>query len=127
MKKFALILGLATLVLTSSCVSKKKYDEAMANAAAQQAALEKALDAERMEKEKLEGELASLQESLNLSKEEVAQLGEQIKNNNQKIAQLEQAISNAFSGYDNVQTERRNGRLYIKVGNATTDEGELSE
>ncbi|MEZ4688039.1 MAG: OmpA family protein [Bacteroidia bacterium] len=116
MKKFALILGLVALVL-SSCVSKKKYDEAMANAAAQQAALQKALDAEKMDKEKLEGELATLQKNLNMSKEEVQKLGEEIRTNNQRIARLEQAITNTFSGYEGITTERRNGRLYIKVGN----------
>lgn len=116
MKNFALILGVVALVLTS-CVSKKKYDEAMANAAAQQAALEKALDAEKMDKEKLANELGSLQKTLNLSKEEVVKLGEEIRTNNQKIARLEQAITSAFTGYENIKTERRNGRLYIQVGN----------
>ncbi|MFK7971604.1 MAG: OmpA family protein [Bacteroidia bacterium] len=116
MKNFALILGVMALLLTS-CVSKKKYDEAMANAAAQRAALEKSLDAERMDKEKLQGELASLQKNLNLSKEEVQKLSEEIRTNNQKITRLEQAITKTFSGYDNITTERRNGRLYIKVGN----------
>jgi chemotaxis protein MotB len=116
MKNFALILGLVALVL-SSCVSKKKYDEAMANAAAQQAALQKALDAEKMDKEKLEGELATLQQNLNMSKEEVQKLSEEIRTNNQRIARLEQAISSTFSDYEGITTERRNGRLYIKVGN----------
>lgn len=119
MKKTALVLGLITLML-SACVSKKKYDEALANIAsveAQNAALQKSLENEQMAKEKLQGELGQLQTNLNMTKEEVQKLGQEVKDNNSRIARLETAISNTFKGYDGVKTERRNGRLYVKVGN----------
>ncbi len=105
--------------LMTSCVSKKKYEEAMAAAAAEKAALEKSLDEERAAKEKLQGELATLESNLNMSKAEIEKLSQEIKANNAKIASLRTSITDVFKDYDNSELNVREegGKLYISVSN----------
>jgi len=111
----ALVLG-----VFSSCVSKKKYEEAMNRAAAEKSALESALAEAQEENEQLKGEFAELEGNLKMSKEEIAELSEQISANNQKIESIQSAISEAFETYDpeDITVEERNGKLYITMSNS---------
>ena len=65
-----MVLVAATSML-ASCVSKKKYDEAMTRAAAEKSALESSLASAQEENEKLQAESEELQKNLNMSKEEI--------------------------------------------------------
>jgi len=109
-----------TLGAFTSCVSKKKYEEAMSRAAAEKSALESALAEAQDENERLKGEFAELEQNLQMSKEEITQLSSTIKDNNEKISALQAAISDVFSSYDpeQIQVEERNGKLYITMSNA---------
>ena len=109
-----------TMVAFTSCVSKKKYEEAMSRAAAEKSALESALSEAQEENEQLQGEFAELEGNLQMSKEEIASLSETIKQNNQKIQALQDAISEAFENYDSedISVEEREGKLYITMANS---------
>lgn len=111
----AMIMGAFT-----SCVSKKKFDEEVARAAAEKSALESALAAAQEENETLKGQFADLENNLQLSKEEIADLSKKIKSSNQKIQALQDAISEAFETYnpDDIMVEERNGKLYITMSNS---------
>ena len=121
MKRLAPLLAIFLVAaMISSCVSKKKYDEAMAAAAAEKAALEKQLDDANAENERLQGEMDKLESNLNMSKEEIAKLSEEIKANTQKIENLRNAIADVFSTYDanQVKVAERDGKLYITMSNS---------
>lgn len=109
----------AALAVMTSCVSKKKYTEALTRAAAEKSALESQLATAQDENEKLKGDAEKLQGNLNMKTEEILALSETIKENNAKIAQLQNAISEAFETYDSddLTVEERNGKLYITMAN----------
>ncbi len=114
-----LVLVVAMGIFTS-CVSKKKYEEAMNRAAAEKSALESALSEAQSENEKLQGEFADLEKNLQMSKEEITSLSETVKKNNQQIQSLQDAISEVFENYDpsDISVEEREGRLYITLSNS---------
>lgn len=107
------------IVVMTSCVSKKKYDEAMAAAAAEKSALESSLAAANAENDKLQADAAKLQDDLNMSKEEIATLGKTVAANNERISNLENSIRETFEDYgDGVSIGERNGKLYISLANS---------
>ncbi len=114
-----LVIGAASLVLTS-CISKKKYDEALAAAAAEKSALESQLATAKETNDKLQGEADELQKNLNMSAEEIASLSQEIKAGNEKLASLHDAIGEVFETYnpDDVTVAERNGKLYITMANS---------
>ena len=114
-----MVLVAATSML-ASCVSKKKYDEAMTRAAAEKSALESSLATAQEDNEKLQAESEELQKNLNMSKEEIQALSVTIKENNDRIGELKGAISEAFETYDpnDIQVSERNGKLYITMANS---------
>ncbi|MCB0841110.1 MAG: OmpA family protein [Bacteroidetes bacterium] len=111
---------LAATSMLASCVSKKKYDEAMTRAAAEKSALESSLATAQEENEKLKADAEELQKNLSMSKDEIKSLSVQIKESNDKIAQLRSAISSAFETYDknDIKVEERNGKLYVTMANS---------
>lgn len=113
------MIAFAVLGVMTSCVSKKKYEEAMTRAAAEKSALESSLAASQEENAKLQADFASLEQNLSMSKEEIATLSETIKVNNSKIGQLQNAIKEAFEFMesDDITVEERNGKLYITMAN----------
>lgn len=117
LKGVVIIAAMATL---TSCVSKKKYEEAMTRAAAEKSALESALAESRQETDDLQADFDELQQNLNMSKEEIAELSQTIATNNEKIETLKDAIAEAFETYDqdDVSVELRNGKLYITMNNS---------
>jgi len=119
-KLFPLFTILLIGSLMTSCISKKKHEEALAAAAAEKAALEKQLDDERTAKEKLQGELATLESNLNMSKQEITKLSEEIKLNQSRIEELKTSIINVFADYDksDLNVREENGKLYITVNNS---------
>lgn len=113
------MIAFAAFGVMTSCISKKKYEEAMTRAAAEKSSLESALEASKEENEKLKADFASLEQNLSMSKEEIATLSETIKENNGQIGQLQNAIKEAFDFMesDDIQVEERNGKLYITMAN----------
>jgi len=111
---------MATLGALTSCVSKKKYEDAMTRAAAEKSALESSLAAAQDENDKLRAEFDQLQQNLNMSKEEIQSLSEKVRMGNQQIAALENAIREAFSTYDpeDITVTEKNGKLYITMANS---------
>lgn len=111
---------IASLALMTSCISKKKYEEAMTRAAAEKSALESALSQSRAENDQLKGEFAALESNLSMSKQEITALSATIAKNSEKIEMLKDAIAEAFEVYDPnaVQVELRNGKLYITMANS---------
>lgn len=109
-----------TVATLSSCVSKKKYDEAMARAATEKSNLESELASAQEEKSQLQEQSNKLQKDLNMSQEEIAELGETVKMNNQKIKGLQDAIVEVFSTYDpnEISVSEREGKLYITLANS---------
>lgn len=121
MKNLSKVTILLLAVLTmSACVSKKKYDEAMAAAAAEKSALESALAEANAANEQLKADAEKLEDNLQMSREEIAELSETVKSNNAKIAKLEGAIREAFDTYDqdDVSVGERHGKLYISLANS---------
>jgi len=116
-KLFVLV---ATMGVLTSCVSKKKYEEAMNRAAAEKSALESALSEAQAENEQLQGEFDKLEQNLQMSKEEIAALSETVKANNAQIQSLKDAISEVFVDFDSddVSVEEREGKLYITFANS---------
>ncbi len=115
--KFAVLV--ATLATLTSCVSKKKYEEAQTRAAAEKSALESQLADAQSEKEQLQGEFAELEKNLNMSKQEISELSQTISKNNDKIKTLQSAITEVFDEYDpnTINVEERQGKLYITMAN----------
>ncbi|MDX2284308.1 MAG: flagellar motor protein MotB [Bacteroidia bacterium] len=105
--------------LLASCVSKKKYQEALTRAAAEKSALESEIQSLQADNDKLKADSEQLQKNLNMSSEEIKRLSEEIKANNAKIAALQNSIKEAFSTYNpqDVVVEERNGKLYIVMAN----------
>ena len=116
---FKVVAAIAMVGVLSSCVSKKKYEEAMTRAAAEKSALESSLTTAKEENEDLQGKISAMENNLNMKSEEIVSLTEQIKDNNEKIASLQSAIKDAFSTYDpeDIQVEERGGKLYITMAN----------
>ncbi len=114
-----MVIGAAMLML-SACISKKKYDEALAAAAAEKSALESQLATSKEESEKLRAEADQLQKNLNMSAEEIAALSKEIKAGNEKLAALHASISEVFETYnpDDITVAERNGKLYITMANS---------
>ncbi|MDP5172531.1 MAG: OmpA family protein [Bacteroidia bacterium] len=110
----------ASLAVLTSCVSKKKYEEAMTRAAAEKSALESALSDARAKNDQLAADFSDLEKNLSMSKEEIQSLSSTIATNNKKIEMLKDAISEAFETYDadDVKVELRNGKLYITMANS---------
>ncbi|MEM8901503.1 MAG: OmpA family protein [Bacteroidota bacterium] len=120
MKNLSKLFTLAlAVVLMTSCVSKKKYDEAMAAAAAEKSALESELASSQEENARLQENSNKLQQNLNMSEGEIAKLSETVKENNAKISGLHDAIAEAFETYDEnqVKVDYREGKLYITMAN----------
>ncbi|WNJ16645.1 OmpA family protein [Pontibacter sp. G13] len=117
---FRAFVVVAAMGVISSCVSKKKYEEAVNKAAAEKSSLESSLAEAQEESERLKSEMAQLEQNLNMSKEEIAQLSETVKVNNTKVAGLQNAITEAFETYDQSQinVEERDGKLYITMANS---------
>ncbi|MDX2250486.1 MAG: OmpA family protein [Bacteroidia bacterium] len=109
----------AATTLLASCVSKKKYEEAMTRAAAEKSALESSLASAQDENAKLKADAEELQKNLNMSKEEIAALSKTVADNNARLAEMKSAISAAFETYDpnDFSIEERNGKLYISMQN----------
>ncbi|MDX1908637.1 MAG: OmpA family protein [Bacteroidia bacterium] len=114
-----IVIGVAATSLTS-CVSKKKYEEALTRAAAEKSALESQLSASQAESDKLRGQITTMESNLNMKSEEIVKLSEQIKTGNTQITTLQNAIKEAFSTYDpnDIKVEERNGKLYITMANS---------
>jgi chemotaxis protein MotB len=103
----------------TSCISKKKHEEALTRAAAEKSALESQIQAAQAENDKLQGQISSLESNLNMKSDEIMKLSEQIKQGNQQIEALKSAIRETFSTYNanDIQVEERNGKLYITMAN----------
>ena len=82
------------MVFMTSCISKKRYEEAMTRAAAEKSALESSLATANEENEKLKGDISTLEGNLNMKSEEIVKLSEEIKYNR---ALLDDAMSQAAS------------------------------
>ncbi|MEZ4825319.1 MAG: OmpA family protein [Bacteroidia bacterium] len=109
----------AATTMLASCVSKKKYEEAMTRAAAEKSALESSLASAQDENAKLKADAEELQKNLNMSKDEIAALSKTVAENNARLAEMKSAISAAFETYDpnDFTIEERNGKLYISMQN----------
>lgn len=128
-----LILKLLILVLVigsaQSCVSKKKYDEllaakeatdqALAQTQAQLQSLKEekdALEAEyRTEKDRLNGEIASIKSDLDATKSQVAQVQEKLTMTEAELNKLKAELDGLFATYENsgLKLEAREGELYV--------------
>ncbi len=114
------VVVIASLAMLTSCVSKKKYEEAMTRAAAEKSALESALAEARAENDALQADFEDLEGNLSMSKEEIQTLSSKIAANNKKIEMLKDAIAEAFETYneDDVKVELRDGKLYMTMANS---------
>jgi chemotaxis protein MotB len=119
--KFKLfVMMFAAVAVLSSCVSKKKYEEAMTRAAAEKSALESSLASAQEENEKLSGQISELEGNLNMKADEIVGLSKQVKSGNDQIKALQDAISEVFTTYnpDDIKVEERDGKLYITLANS---------
>lgn len=107
------------MAVLTSCVSKKKYEEAMTRAQAEKSALESSLATAQEENEKLSGQIGELEGNLNMKAEEIVGLSKQVKAGNDQIQSLQDAIAEVFSTYDPeaIKVEERDGKLYITMSN----------
>lgn len=114
------VVMLASLAVLTSCISKKKYEEAMTRAAAEKSALESALSDARAQNDELQADFEELEGNLNMSKEEIQTLSGEIAAEKEKIDMLKDAISEAFEMYDeeDVKVELRDGKLYMTMANS---------
>ena len=114
------VVMIASLAVLTSCVSKKKYEEAMTRAAAEKSALESALSEARAQNDQLQADFEELEGNLSMSKEEIQTLSAKIAANNKKIEMLKDAIAEAFETYDeeDVKVELRDGKLYMTMANS---------
>ena len=128
-----LVLNLLIICLAlgtmQSCVSKKKYDEllaakeatdqALAETQAQLKALQDekdALEAEyNAEKERLNGEIASIKSDLDATKAQVAQVQEKLNMTEAELNKLKEEINGMFAAYNDsgLTLEEKDGRLYL--------------
>ncbi|MEM6344259.1 MAG: OmpA family protein [Bacteroidota bacterium] len=113
------LMMIAAMAVLSSCVSKKKYEEALTRAAAEKSALESSLASSQEENAKLEGQIGELENNLNMKADEIVSLSQQVKASNDQIKELEDAIADVFSTYDadDIKVEERDGKLYITMAN----------
>lgn len=113
------LMMIAAMVVLSSCVSKKKYEEALTRAAAEKSALESSLASSQEESAKLGGQIGELENNLNMKADEIVSLSQQVKSSNDQIKELEDAIADVFSSYDadDIKVEERDGKLYITMAN----------
>ena len=116
---FSVFTLFAAVAMLTSCVSKKKYDEAVARHAAEKSALESQLASSQEQNEQMQAQSDTLQQNLNMSQEEIAALSEQVKQGNEQVAALQEAIAEAFETYnpEDVRVEERSGKLYIIMNN----------
>ena len=114
-----MVIGAMMMALTA-CVSKKKYDEALAAAAAEKSALESQLASAKEQSDRLRAEADQLQKNLNMSAEEIATLSKEVKAGNEKLTALHSAIAEVFETYnpDDINVSERNGKLYITLANS---------
>ena len=117
LKITVLVAAMATL---TSCVSKKKYEDALTRAAADKQALESQLADAQSENQKLQGEFSELEKNLNMSKQEISDLSKTIATNNEKIQGLQSAITEVFDDYNpsDINVQERGGKLYITLSNS---------
>ena len=116
-----------------SCVSKKKYDELLAAKEATDQALAEtqqnlktlqeekdALEAEyNAEKDRLNGEIASIKSDLDATKAEVSKVNEKLSMTEAELKKLQDEINGMFSAYTNsgLKMEERGGELYVVTSN----------
>lgn len=132
-----LVLKLLIVVLAvgtfQSCVSKKKYDELLAAKEATDQALAEtqeqlktlqeekdALEAEyNSEKERLNGEIASIKSDLDATKAEVGQVKEKLSMTEAELNKLKEEINGMFAAYENsgLTLDERNGELFVVTSN----------
>lgn len=94
-----ILLSAFLLVIFSSCiVSKKKYDDLLA----QKVRMEADLSDRTSALEKADAEVAALQETLRQLKEDTANLGVDLRNTSRKLAQLENEHDHLSSNYRNL-------------------------
>ena len=110
---------LMAVVMLSSCVSKKKYDELTAAKEQSESALRDEIASRDAEINDLKSKSEKLQGDLNMSEQEVAKFAAQVKENNEKIEKLQGAIAEAFETYDQdaMAVGERNGKLYVSMAN----------
>lgn len=113
------IFFLLAVVLLSSCVSKKKYDELTAAKEQSEAALRDEIASRDAEINDLKSKSDQLQKDLNMSEQEVQKFAAQVKENNAKIAELQSSIAAAFETYDpsDINVSEKDGKLYITLAN----------
>lgn len=135
-----LVLKLLIVVLAvgtfQSCVSKKKYDELLAAKEATDQALAEtqeqlktlqeekdALEAEyNAEKERLNGEIASIKSDLDATKAEVGQVKEKLSMTEAELNKLKEDINGLFAAYEDsgLTLDERDGNLFIVTSNPVT-------
>ena len=129
-KLLILVMALGTF---QSCVSKKKYDELLAAKEATDQALAEtqanlktlqeekdALETEyNTEKERLNGEIASIKSDLDATKKEVGQVKEKLSMTEAELKKLKDDINGMFAAYENsgLSLDERDGDLYIVTSN----------
>lgn len=128
-----LIFSLAIGTL-QSCVSKKKYDELLAakeatdQALAETQAQVKALQDDNAElqstleseRERLNGEIASIKSDLDATKSQMASVQEKLNMTQSELDALKNKIDGIFATYEDsgLSLEEREGRLYVKTAEA---------
>ncbi|MEL7118730.1 MAG: OmpA family protein [Bacteroidota bacterium] len=128
-----LVLNLLVIALVlgslQSCVSKKKFDDLMSQKEATDQALAetqgqlKTLQDEKdqleadfaSEKEKMQGDLASLRSDLDATKSQVSQVEEKLSMTEKELADLKSQINGIFSAYEEsgLSIEDRDGKLVV--------------
>src|SRR5687767_11660293 len=93
------------LAIVASCVSKKKYDEMVA----QKVRTEADLADRNTSLDKANADLANLQEQLRKLKDDTTNLGIDVRNTSHKLASLEKEHDQLNSNYKNLLTN--SGRL----------------
>jgi chemotaxis protein MotB len=132
-RNMRLVFNFLILVLTvgvlSSCVSKKKYDELAAGKQASDAALAetqnrvKGLEQDNAklkadmeaEKNRLNGEIASLRNDLNATKGQIGQVQEKLNMTQAQLDKIKSEINGIFTAYEKsgLKLEERGGALYV--------------
>jgi len=123
------LIVLLSLGLVSSCVSKKKYDELAASKQATDAALAetqnrvKGLEQDNAklkadmeaEKNRLNGEIASLRNDLNATKGQIGQVQEKLNMTQAQLDKVKSEINGVFAAYEKsgLKLEERGGALYV--------------
>jgi len=114
-----ILFSLLAIILMSSCVSKKKYEELTSAKAQSEEALRREIADRDAQIKDMQSKAEQLQSDLNMTEEEVEKFATQVKENNEKISELYSAISEAFETYDpnDLDVSERNGKLYITLNN----------